>query len=437
MMTLRILLVAALIVTGTASTSPAAEVSPPAQAVAARAAWLAYSPPPPVAGTVCLVDTGIDLHADTASSVVVRRSLDGGDPSDVDPVVKHGTRMAMLMSAPGNGVGMVGAWPALRIVSVRAASPPAAGTTQTTYRADDYRRAITLCRHESDPSAPVTVVELAIGGHAIPTAQERSGLVNEVARAHAAGISIVAGSGNDGGAVNVPAVIPGVLGVGAGDADGVFCAFSSRGSGLDLLAPGCELSTADPISLMPEASGPNSGGTSEASAFAATALAALRAYRPDLGWEAAEQLLTQTAPNGVLDLEAAFRSAGLGAIVDAGTAAMPAPAQVDGPDLSPARPVTTETSRAAMPKPRGVAARLRRGVLTVSVRGRPSQTGVHVMAVVRAKGKMRRVASTTRSANRIALRVRTRPTQVLVSYVDLSGALRPESARVTITRLKR
>src|SRR3954470_2898175 len=93
------------------------------QAVAAHAEWLPYAPPPPNgAAAVCLVDTGVDLNPDTASNVIARIALDGGDPSDLSDS-KHGTQMAMVMGAPMNDWGMVGFWPGVRIVSVRASKP--------------------------------------------------------------------------------------------------------------------------------------------------------------------------------------------------------------------------------------------------------------------------------------------------------------------------
>src|SRR3954454_8196403 len=91
-----------------------------AQALAAHAEWLPYAPPPPnEPAAVCLVDTGVDLNPDTASNVIARVALDGGDPSDLSPS-KHGTQMAMVMGAPINDWGMVGFWPRVPIVSVRA-----------------------------------------------------------------------------------------------------------------------------------------------------------------------------------------------------------------------------------------------------------------------------------------------------------------------------
>ena len=248
--------------------SALAEVAPPAQAVAANGAWLAWAPAPPSPAAVCLVDTGVSVNADTQGPLAARTALDEGTNDDVDARVHHGTRMAMMMAAPRNGAGMVGAWPALRVVSVRAvAVPPAGGTVGFVFTA--YDAAIRRCLGLSQPHAPVKTIELAIGGSAIASPAESELLARRVAISHAAGVSIVAAAGNDGGPVNAPANLPGVLGVAAGDHAGALCAFASRGLGVDLIAPGCELDTIDPATFQAEAPDPDSGGSSESSAFAA------------------------------------------------------------------------------------------------------------------------------------------------------------------------
>ena len=101
------------------ATSASAEVQPTLQARVANAEFLAYAPPPPKPAAVCLIDSGVDLNPDTAPLIAERISLDGGSGDDVLPS-KHGTQMAMVMGAPANGWGMVGIWPYLKIVSVRA-----------------------------------------------------------------------------------------------------------------------------------------------------------------------------------------------------------------------------------------------------------------------------------------------------------------------------
>ena len=107
--------------------SVAAAASPPVtrQAAAANAAFLAYAPPPAGgARALCLVDTGVDVTPDTAPGLVSATALDGGTGSDVDPL-KHGTIDAAV--AGGAGHGVLGAWPQLKIVSVRATDNPEPG----------------------------------------------------------------------------------------------------------------------------------------------------------------------------------------------------------------------------------------------------------------------------------------------------------------------
>ncbi|MCA1699543.1 MAG: hypothetical protein LC790_11850 [Actinobacteria bacterium] len=106
-----------------------------AQAAAANAAFLAYAPPPPGgARALCLVDTGVNAIADTAPGLVSATALDGGTGNDVDPLL-HGTIDAAI--AGGAGHGVLGAWPQLKIVSVRATDVPSPGQVPT-FQYDDY-----------------------------------------------------------------------------------------------------------------------------------------------------------------------------------------------------------------------------------------------------------------------------------------------------------
>src|SRR3954452_14203071 len=126
-----------------------------AQALAAHAEWLPYAPPQPNgSAAVCLVDTGVDLNPDTTPAVIDRIALDGGDPSDLSPS-KHGTQMAMVMGAPINGWGMVGFWPAVRVVSVRPSL-----TNDSTISASGYRNAIEACLNRAT-ALDIAVVALA------------------------------------------------------------------------------------------------------------------------------------------------------------------------------------------------------------------------------------------------------------------------------------
>ena len=113
----------------TGGPAPAATPTVTAQAQAANAAFLAYAPPPAAgAGALCLVDTGVNVNPDTQPELVSSSAIDGGSGNDVDPD-GHGTTMAMIAGAAGHA--MIGAWPQIKIVSVRATDTPSPGQEPT------------------------------------------------------------------------------------------------------------------------------------------------------------------------------------------------------------------------------------------------------------------------------------------------------------------
>ena len=120
--------------------SIAGAASPPItrQAQTANAAFLAYAPAPPAAKALCLVDSGVNATPDLAPGLVSATALDGGTGNDVDPLT-HGTIDAAV--AGGAGHGVLGAWPQLKIVSVRATSVPSPGQSPT-FQFNDYVKGI-------------------------------------------------------------------------------------------------------------------------------------------------------------------------------------------------------------------------------------------------------------------------------------------------------
>src|SRR3954452_5962023 len=154
-----------------------------AQALAAHAEWLPYAPPPPnEPAAVCLVDTGVDLNPDTAPTVIDRIALDGGDPGDQSPS-KHGTQMAMVMGAPINDWGMVGFWPGVRIVSVRATLDHDGELTL-----DGYRNALAWCI-SNDERLGIRSILLAAGGAPPETSADQQRLDDQLQRVKAAGLT--------------------------------------------------------------------------------------------------------------------------------------------------------------------------------------------------------------------------------------------------------
>jgi hypothetical protein len=396
-------LVMAALITVAATAAPltsarAAESTwPTAQATAANAEWVPYLDPPPKPAAICMVDSGVNITPDTPADspdgpIVKRLSLDGGtgEAAGTTWEALHGTRMALTAVAPHNGWGTVGVWPGARLVSVRALP-----TNGAMFPFEDYQRAIDLCVKEVVVNN-VAAINLSLSCQCTPTDYDRARLENQVVRAHAQGVSVVAAAGNDAGPVGTPASEPGVFSVGAGNKTGALCAFSNRGTGLALVAPGCGMDLTNPTTG--ELWSDYEGGTSAATVAASTALSLLRSYRPDLGWLAAEQLLVAsaqpTAQAPVLDLKALFRAAGLATLVDAAIMRMPSaqPEQtVQQPEWSDARSTawsqTTDGGRPDRPKPLRpytmepkLLRLVRRGYrITVSVRGRPSGVVLRVL----------------------------------------------------------
>jgi hypothetical protein len=306
------LLVAAL--SAATSTLPQAQAENPitAQATDDNGTFLLAVRKPAQRTGLCLVDTGVNLNPDTETTVVDRVAIDnGGTPNDVSPT-SHGTVLAMLASAPINNWGTVGVAPdSIQIVSVRILEPG-----QTTFTFTAYASGITLClqlRNQYD----IKVINLSLGTSEQPSAEAYESVVNAIEYANDYGVAVVAAAGNDdGGPVGYPAASPGVLSVGAIDTQGGgFCSFSNRGAGLQMLAPGCDLDAADPLTGAPDYN--YWQGTSEASDIDAAALDALEAYDSQLTPAEAENDL-KNADAGTLDIAQAFRDAGLAQLVEEG-----------------------------------------------------------------------------------------------------------------------
>jgi len=312
---------------------------------------------------VCLIDSGVDLNPDTAPLMAERISLDGGSGDDVLPS-SHGTQMAMVMGAPANGWGMVGIWPHIKIVSVRATPEGQGG-----FEFPAYRKALESCRLRG-PKDNIAVAELALGGSRSVSAQEQAELRDMIEVSRSAGLSVVAAAGNTGGEVEAPASFPPVVAVAAGGEGDVLCPFASRGAAVDIVAPGCHVDQA----WLQDGSTAVGQGSSQASAVVAVVMAALRAYRPDLGPVEAERLVTahgRPTPTGVsVDAERTFRAAGLGSLVDEAPVTsdnQPRESHV-GPEPRTDLPVVSEPR---LPKPKLARLRSRRGVLDLTVRTRP------------------------------------------------------------------
>ena len=383
---------------------------PPSQAVADRGTWLPFAPAPPQPGGICMIDSGVELNPDTQPVLIARETLDGGSPNDVSPI-KHGTLMAMEAAAPPNGWGMIGAAPtAVRIVSIRAEST----TDALTFSA--YKQAIDRCQALA-ATYNIKVVSLSLGFQGQPTSEQLAQLSDAASGARNYGLDVLAAAGDEGSqTISFPAAEPPIVAVGAAGADRTPCSFSNTGPQLALLAPGCDLQEADPVSGAPL---DEYAGTSQATAITAAVLAALRAYQPSLGPVQAEQLLTNTArtAGGALDVTKLFQTAGLSNVIEAGERNEPPP-----PATSTAPPLPTGriTRGPRLPRPR-VSVRHRGNTLLLRFLNLPPD-GKAMLSVFSRKRGHRRVELARMATRHRTVRLQARAGTILdISYTSIQA----------------
>ena len=407
----------------TASVAGAASPVITRQATSANSVFLAYAPAPPAAAkALCLVDSGVNATPDTTPGLVSATALDGGTGADVDPQW-HGTINAAI--AGGTGQGVLGAWPQLKIVSVRATDIPNPGQ-KPSFQFDDYVKGIYDCAAREVPGVQIAAIALPLSSVIPPTPDQTAEFAQAVGLAQGKGISILAAAGNEPGPTQLPCSQPGILAVGAGNRGTVPCSFSPT-TGLTFFAPGCGLDQIDTAG--------NAfccgNGTSQASAFAAGVLVALRSYDPALtAPRAVELLLTTTRNNGQLDAAAAFRAAGLGAIVDAGDAATPKPPVPQPlPGAAPLPPPPAAGAR-RVPRPSVRLVTWRRGVLTIRLKSIPKGARLHAKVTFARHKPMNLVTKGVR------LRART-PLPKRLQLRQSRGGVSSATVSVRVIRLRR
>jgi hypothetical protein len=456
---LAFLLMSMLLALGLCCAAPAiAEEVFTGQATVARATESTWIPAPQRRAAVCIVDTGAGNAAidnPDLAHVVARFAVDNGSPDDLSDG-HHGTLMAMIASAPHNAFGMVGAAPSIDVVSVRASRDGA------TFGSADLTTAIQMCSNKH-MTYNIKVISLSLGGP-INTGLDLASMgamQNAVDNARRVGIDVVAAAGNHPGSVDWPAGYAPVLAVGAADNAGAMCPFAASGPEIDVWALGCPQDVA-----LPDGRPAWAAGSSEATAFVASVLAQLRGLNSELSVDDAEQLLTghahTTAAGPSLDVDAAFRAAGLSAELAAGRGAIPSPTTASPPKdqsttetetppatvpsqavPSPAdskvpsanpglavRPVPSRRPRLRTPAIRSI--RIRHGQLTIIFSAKPKKIQARIDIYSRTKARTfptlaRRVLTTS---DHLRTRVSGALSEVSITYRDPTHA---STASATLT----
>jgi serine protease len=145
----------------------------------------------------------------------------------------HGTHVASTIAEEANNAeGVAGLAFECAIMPIKVLDPAGEGSFFDVADAVDYAINFT-----QNGQKPVKVINMSLGGPG-----ESRALRDAISRAVAAGVTVVASSGNDNvGSVDFPAAFPNVIAVGAVDQRKVRARYSNYGSPLDLVAPGGDL----------------------------------------------------------------------------------------------------------------------------------------------------------------------------------------------------
>ncbi len=182
--------------------------------------------------TVAVIDSGVcALHPDLEGVL-----LDGWDYVENDPTPQddygHGCGVASIIGAvANNGVGMVGVAPNVAILPLRVLDAEGLGA---------YSAVAKAIVDATDRGA--TIINLSLGGY-----YPSSLLQNAVAYATTRGVQVVAAAGNSSAqTILYPAAYPDAIAVGAVGPDGQISPFSNYGTGIDIYAPGSDITAARP-----------------------------------------------------------------------------------------------------------------------------------------------------------------------------------------------
>lgn len=235
---------------------------------------------------VGILDTGIDPgHSDLSviggyNAINSRKSYkdDNG----------HGTHVAGTVAALDNDIGVVGVGPSISLWAVKALDRKGDGWVS------DIIDGIDWC-----VSNNVQVINMSFSG-----SSDVQSLHDAIIVAYGAGVTMVAAAGNDGGAVNYPAVYTETIAVSASDESNNIAVFSSRGTEIDLIAPGVNIN-----STYLESSYKILDGTSMAAPHVTSTAALVLQLNPGLTPDGVKSKLKSTAEN--IGLSSDLQGAGL------------------------------------------------------------------------------------------------------------------------------
>jgi thermitase len=276
----RLLVVVLLALVGAASAQARVDADP----LYPQEWWLSHigaaqATPPGPGVPIAIVDSGVDpTHPEFAgrpnTTFLNDQTTLGGEEF-------HGTAVASVAAAPDNGVGLDGVYPQAAL-EVWDASPTSQGIT-------DFNA---IAGIQAVSAHCPAVINISFGS-TDPDPALRDALLEAVRD----GCLVIAASGNsgqEGSPPTYPASWPHVFTVGATDENDAVTPFSTTGPGIDVAAPGVDLTLAVPTTKS-SAGYQSASGTSFSAPIVAAAAAWIWTVRPTLTVTQLAQLLRSTA----------------------------------------------------------------------------------------------------------------------------------------------
>jgi len=172
---------------------------------------------------VAVIDTGIAKHNDLTIAGGVN-TTDGSSYYDDNG---HGTHVAGIIAATGDGGMQTGVAPKASLFAIKALDKEGLGYIS------DIVQGINWCIRNN-----IHIINMSFG---LMPGEQSAALQDSIQKAYKKGIVIVASAGNSGsdsGEIDEPACFPETIAVAASTRNDEIASFSSRGKGIDITAPG-------------------------------------------------------------------------------------------------------------------------------------------------------------------------------------------------------
>jgi subtilisin family serine protease len=218
--------------------------------------------------TVAVLDTGVDFnHPAIKDKIVLKTDFVNPDMSGFTSD-GHGTSVAGIIAASGQGDEPAGVAPGVGIIAAKACWTDQKDVKKAVCSSDKLARGLDFAILNK-----AQIINFSLGG-------PKDGIIAElISRANASGIVVVAagGNGGPGGKPVYPAALPQVIAVSATDSrDGLY-ALSTPGKYIDVAAPGVDI-----LCPAPGDSWQMVSGTSMAAAHVSGAVALILQNYPEL-----------------------------------------------------------------------------------------------------------------------------------------------------------